>query len=213
MVQLKRFFQTTAKWSMTFNLPVLLTLVLFAESLLRLFGSDFVPGTAGLVILAFGAFVRTSAGPCPSMIDMTGHSKLNSVNSVFFLAVTLGLDLLFIPPLGVVGAAIAASLAVTLLHVLHLLEVYYLFRMLPYNLSFLKPITAGLVAAGVTYLIKQPLVDVSLIWQLAVGVPVIWGVYALVVVLLGFSEEDRLVIDRLSTRLGLKGLVSDYLIR
>jgi hypothetical protein len=40
------------------------------------------------------------------------------------------------------------------------------------------------------------------ILQAVVGVLLLWGIYALVVVLLKLSEEDRLVLGRLWARLG-----------
>jgi len=212
-VQLERFYQTTAKWSVMFNLPVLLTFVLFAEPLLSIFGADFTAGATGLIILAFGSLANAGVGPCGTMINMTGHSKLSFVNSVFFLVTTLGFDLLFIPRWGVTGAALASSLSIALVNILRMLEVFFLFRILPYNWSSLKPVTAGLVATGVTCLINQRLTLNSLMLQVAAGMSILWGIYVLMVILLKFSEEDRLVLNRLRVRLNFKKPIRQYFAR
>lgn len=194
--QLGRVYQTTTRWGMTFNLPIFLTLAIFAEPLLAIFGTDFVAGAAGLVILAFGALFNASTGVCGSMVTMTGHSRLTFVNSIIYLVSNIALDLLFIPRWGGVGAALAVTLSRVLINTLRIVEVFVLFRNWPYDRSFLKPIAASLVAAGATYLTSQWLTFLPMILRTIVGILLLWGVYASVIVLLKLSDEDRLVLRR-----------------
>ena len=112
----------------------------------------------------------------------------------------VGFDLFLIPRWGVIGAAWASALSVFLVNLLCLVEVFFLLRMLPYNRGFFKPIAAGLVAAGVAYLLIQQL-SLSPLLSLVLGLPVLWGIYALVIILLGFSAEDRLVLGSVRSRL------------
>jgi O-antigen/teichoic acid export membrane protein len=199
--QLRRVYQTTTKWEMTFNLPIFVTIVIFAKPLLAIFGEDFIAGATGLTILAFSTLFNASTGPCGSIVTMTGRSRLTLANSIVYLVVNVGLDLFFIPRWGMIGAALAVTLTGVLINTLRLTEVFILLRLHPYDRSFLKPIAAALLAAAVTsYSINQWMALNSSMVQAAVGMILLWSIYALAVVLLGLSEEDRLVLNRLWAR-------------
>ena len=198
--QLQRVYQTITKWTMTFNLPIFLTTVIFAGPLLTIFGKEFAAGAPGLIILAFSSLFNASTGTNGTMITMTGHSKMTLVNSIIYLVVNLGLDILLIPRWGMVGAALAVMLTTVMINTLRTIQVFLFLRLWPYDRSFFKPITAALLAGSLTYFINQWLTLRSMVLQVAVGMLLLWSVYALVIVLLKLSPEDRLVLDRLWVR-------------
>jgi O-antigen/teichoic acid export membrane protein len=199
--QLGRVYQTTTKWGMTFNLPIFVSIAIFAKPLLAIFGEDFISGATGLTILAFATLFNASTGPCGSVVTMIGRSKLTLANSIVYLVVNVGLDVLLIPRWGMIGAALAVTLTGVLINTLRLIEVFVLLRLWPYDRSFAKPIVAALLAAAVTsYSINQWMALNSSMLQAAVGMILLWSTYAIVVVLLGLSEEDRLVLNRLWAR-------------
>jgi O-antigen/teichoic acid export membrane protein len=192
------------KWGLTFNLPVFLTIVLFAKPLLNIFGDDFVSGASSMIILAFAALFNAGTGPCGSIVTMTGRSKMSFANSVIYLVINIILDLLFIPPWGAVGAAIAVTLTSVLINVLRVTEIFILYRIWPYNKSFLKPITAALLATGTTYLVKEWLTLKPMLLELVVGSLLLWSIYFIAIVLLKLSDEDRLILNRLWHRFSAK---------
>lgn len=198
---LKRFYQTTTKWALSFNLPIFLTILLFAEVLLGIFGREFTVGAAGLVILAAGVLFNVASGTCGTVINMTGHSRLGLLNSAVYLVTTIVLDFLLIPQWHLLGAALAASLTILINNLLRLGEVYLLFnRLVPFNKSFAKPLVATLLAGGLTHGLIQ------LVWvgqplrQFMVFVPLMWLVYGLSIFALGLSEDDRQILDKLRNR-------------
>jgi O-antigen/teichoic acid export membrane protein len=201
--QMKAYYQTTTRWMVMFNLPVFLTSVLFAKPLLSIFGDDFTAGTISMMILAIGTLAYTCTGVGANILDMTDHPKVNMVNSMILVFITIGLNILLIPGWGVNGAAAATALSTTIINIICLLEVWYFDHMLPYNKSFLKPLLSGLIAAPLTYLLLQHL-PLSLLLQLVVGGIFLWGTYALVLYLLRFDAEDISVIEHLLSRLYIK---------
>jgi O-antigen/teichoic acid export membrane protein len=134
---------------------------------------------------------------------MTDHPKLNSVNSVLLVVITLVLDLLLIPRFGVIGAAAASAGSTVFINVFCLFEVLVLLGMQPYDKSFLKPLAAGLVCVVVTLLLNQQLALPSLL-QLVIGGSVLWGSYFLMLILLKLPEDDLLVIKRLRSRINFQ---------
>ncbi len=79
--------------------------------LLSLFGSEFVIGYPAMFVLVFGLLVRASTGPIEIMLTMLGHQNLVAVTLAVAMAVNIVLNLLLIPPYGLMGAAIATTLS------------------------------------------------------------------------------------------------------
>lgn len=200
---LRKLYQTTTRWVITFNLPLFLAFVFFTKPLLSIFGGDFTTGAAGLVVLAVGNLVYTGTGPGANVLDMTNHTKFNSINSVFMLVVTIASDLLLIPRWGVIGAAAASAFSTVIVNIVCLLEVYFLVKMQPYEPKIFKPILAGLFSAVVVYLFNS-VVSLPSLLLLFTGSLVLWGSYALSLAVLGFSADDKLVMKNMLARFGIR---------
>jgi len=194
-IQLKKYYQTTTRWLISFSLPLFLTFFIFTKQLLTIFGEDFSTGASGLMILSIGMLVFNSTGLGANILDMANHTKVNMINSFVMVLLTIGLDLFLIPRWGVVGAALAASISVVTINIVRLLEVWYLLAMQPYNRSVFKPILAAVIAGVVTVYLNGQLALPSLL-QLALGITFLWSIYALVLFCLGFSEEDLMLVRR-----------------
>ena len=201
-----RFYQTLTKWTFALNLPFFMTVVSFPATILSIFGDDYVGGALALTILAWGALINTATGICGVVITMTGNTRLSFVNSLVATVLTVSLSALLIPRWGVVGVATASLVAASTINLLRLLEVFFLFRLLPYDASFLKPILAGLAAFLVAWFIRQALhTETSLVYA-AMNAAILFAVYGGMILLLGLSEEDRAVLTRVARRANVKWL-------
>jgi len=198
--QMKHIYQTVTKWTFTLNLPVFLIVVLFPVPILSIFGKSFVGGAAALTILAWANLVNTGTGICGMVLDMTGNTSLKLINSLVTFSLTLVLNFLLIPRWGLIGAAVAALASAAVINALRLLEVYILFRLLPYNLSFIKPIIAGLTTLAVAGALRSFSSDNANLFFVAVTVAIMLAVYGGMILLLGLSEEDRVVLNRVGRR-------------
>jgi O-antigen/teichoic acid export membrane protein len=206
---LERLYQTMTRWTFTLNLPLFLVVLLFPEQILSAFGQDFVGGATALVILAWANLAKTGSGICNALLDMTGRTRLKLMNSAVRSVLLIGLNVLLIPSWGVVGAATAVVVSSVVSSLFALLENFLLLRMLPYNMSFLKPIAAGLAATGVVLALGRVLSPEVSLFHAAVNVFVLLVAYVSVILLLGLTEEDRSVLTRLWGRTGRK--VLEYL--
>jgi O-antigen/teichoic acid export membrane protein len=198
--QMGRMYQTTTKWAVTANLPMFLTLILFPAELLSIFGKSFVAGSTALILLACAIMVDISTGQCGIILDMTGRAGWKLVNSIVRLALSLGLSALLIPTWGVLGAAAATLLTVSLINVMRMLQVFFMFRLLPYNASFAKPIAAALAALLITLALGAVLPGLGALGVL-LRIAVLFAVYVGAILLLGLAPEDRAVLARLRKRL------------
>jgi hypothetical protein len=115
------------------------------------------------------------------------------VNSLVRWVILLGLDVLLIPQQGIIGAAIASFAAAVAVGFLRLAEVFVLFRMLPFNPSFLKPVAAGLVALVATWGTERLVPVGAGILRAALASVMLLGTYSGALLLLGLSQDDRQV--------------------
>jgi O-antigen/teichoic acid export membrane protein len=202
---LEHLYQTTSKWTFSLNLPLFIVIVLFPSALLSVFGRDFEAGAPALVVLGLEAMANSATGTSGSLLDMTGHTRVKFVNSTVTAATALILNVLLIPVFGLVGAAMAALGATLAVNLLRVAQVWYLLRLVPYNRSFAKPILAGLIALAAGAAVGVLLGSIPALLRLAIGGAVVVAVYATVLVRLGLSEDDRLVLSRAARRFRRKG--------
>ncbi|GJM30114.1 MAG: polysaccharide biosynthesis protein [Cyclobacteriaceae bacterium] len=196
--ELRRYYQTINRWSVSFNIPIFLLIVIFPDNILQVFGDEFSAGTTGLIILALGTLFNASTGACGALLNMSGYSKMNFYNSVVYLMTTLALDFLLIPKYGLVGAALAGSLTYVIINSLMMIEVYILIKkILPFNLSIYKPLLAGLLAGVSAYYTKSIILSDLPILQLILIGSTMLLVYGGVLKLLRFSEEDRFIFKKI----------------
>lgn len=198
--QLERLYQTTSRWAFEVNMPMFLATVLFAAPILSVFGEGFVEGAPALVLLACANFINISTGLCGSIIEMSGYAKTKLFNSVFQIGLLTVSSLIFIPRYGLVGAALADLISVGSVNLLRVGEVWWKLRILPYNRSFIKPVVAGLVATAGSLVLGQWLSAETRLLYLIIDVLAIFVVYAGVILLLGLSDEERLVVARVRKR-------------
>jgi O-antigen/teichoic acid export membrane protein len=88
--------------------------VVAGRSVLAWFGPEFVAGYSLLLILATGQLVLAGVGPVARLLSITGHQDRALVASVSSLLLAGALVALLVPPFGLEGAAVAATVNVTI---------------------------------------------------------------------------------------------------
>ena len=124
-------YETATAWSILLAWPVYLACAVLAPLLLGVFGAGYEGASAVVVVLSLAMLMATASGSVDTVLLMSGRSWLSLANVGVALAVNLGLNLLLIPWLGIVGAALAWAAAIVVRNALPLLEIRYLLRMSP----------------------------------------------------------------------------------
>lgn len=86
-------------------------LALAGPFVLTLFGADFRAGYPALLVVLAGFMLRAALGPVEYLLNMTGHHRDTIRVYAVAAAADVVLNLLLIPMLGIVGAALASQLA------------------------------------------------------------------------------------------------------
>jgi len=121
---------TSSKLMIVMASPVLLVMLLFPESLMRLFGDEYVIAAPLLQIMAVGQFINVVTGSVAYLLTMTNHEK-DFRNVVLFsgpLAIVLAFYLT--KEFGLIGAAYATAISVA---TQNLLAVYMVKKRLGFN--------------------------------------------------------------------------------
>lgn len=202
MSKMKQLLKATTKWSFEVTLLGLLILVLFPKAIMGLFGADFVHGWPVLVVLGLAQFVNASTGPAGYMLTMTGKEKVELINCLTLAAMNIGLNYFLIRRFGLIGAAIATGLSVSLVNIARLVEIYWFHRIHPYKRSFWKPFAAGGVAAGTWLVLSRSIPVPARFWW--IGIITVAAIYTVSIILLGLDDETRVVLRAVLGRLRSK---------
>jgi O-antigen/teichoic acid export membrane protein len=202
--ELEKLFKIVTKWIFSFSLPVFLIIVFFAKSILGIFGQEFTPGTKCLIILCIGWIIHSAVGSVGIMISMIGRPKINLLNVSSVLILNIILNLILIPEYGIVGAALATTLSISIIRIISLFEVYLILRIHPYQADILKPMAAGGIALFFLIFMKK-----NISWMndglsaIGIGSFILLAIYAIGLYLLGIGEEDKMVLNNIKKRLQL----------
>jgi O-antigen/teichoic acid export membrane protein len=117
MATLGRIARNSTKLMAGLAAPVLAIFVFFPRQVLSLFGAGFSGSPLVLSILAIGQFVNVITGSVGYLLTMCGYERLQRNNFAVCAGLSVLLNVLLVPRLGAVGAAIAtaATLAVQML--------------------------------------------------------------------------------------------------
>jgi O-antigen/teichoic acid export membrane protein len=196
--EVRRSYAAVTGWVVRLSLPAFAALLVFPGELLRLFGGAFAVGAAVTVILAIGQIVNAATGPCGTVLNMSGRVALNMWDNLAALVLNVLLNLWLIPAYGIVGAAVAWAVSLAVVNAARVLQVRWLIRALPVSRGMLYGLLAGAAALAAGFAVKAVLP--TGFGTLVAGLAAIVAVYVGVVLALGLSAEDRMVLRALIRR-------------
>ncbi len=199
IIQLKNLFKTTTKWIFSTTLLIFLIFIVYSREILSIYGSEFEIGFSVLIVLGTMYLLMSALGPCSLILIMTNREKLELINNFSLGALNILLAYLLIPKYGILGAAIATGLSVTFANFLKLIEVYFIYKMHPYKLTFWKPILAGIITIGFNKALKI-FFDFREWWWI-LGVVLLIVIYIIMIKSFGLDQEDKLIIKALGKRI------------
>ena len=110
----RQVYQVATVWLVLSSWPIYLLSAVFAEQLLRVFGRGYGTGAVVIVVLSLVSLVATASGTVDVVLGMAGRASWTMINSFGALAVDLVLNLLLIPRIGILGAALAWAAAIAI---------------------------------------------------------------------------------------------------
>lgn len=194
--RLTELFKISTKWGLYLSLPLFLVIVFSSRGVMRtLFGSEYEQAGSILVIMAIAQLVNVGTGVASRLLVLTGHHQQWLWLSMVALIVSILLICLFVPLLGLIGAALGAALAISGLFLVGLYQVKRSLGLWPYDRRYWKGMVAAGLTAGSLFLYGDTMQEAPLIRLLFMTVTSV-GVFTALLIFLGLDKEERELLAR-----------------
>ncbi|MBN2067036.1 MAG: flippase [Candidatus Diapherotrites archaeon] len=212
MDDLGKAYKAVTRWIFSLTLPCALFAVLFAREILSImFGPVYAEGAAALAILSLGFFVFYSLDTVRSMLQPIAKTRLVLYNTIAAAVLNVILNVLLIPSLGIVGAALATTTSYFFWSLLAFFEVYSAIKIHPFSRAYWKPTLASFIAILLFFALKSsiPAIDLfqfplKVVLLLAFGAAFL-AVYAvLFIAFRGLQPEDIEILKAIEAKTGVK---------
>lgn len=201
MQLLERIFQTLTKWILASTIPLAVAIIVFAPSLMGIFGRDFEAGWPILVIGTLGQLVNCGVGSVGYMLLMSGNQKRLIQVQGTAAVVMLLLGLLIIPLWGITGAALAAALTNIVTNVLCLRAVRRVLRLSPFTKSYFRLFLPTCGTALGVLLWREALTGFRPSIVISTGFLFAYAIFLGLAWAHGLTSDDRLIATAVWTRM------------
>ncbi|MFW6009252.1 MAG: flippase [archaeon] len=136
LAMLGELYSSITKWIIIFSLPIVINMIIFSKSILNFFGEEYLTGATSLIILSIGYTIKVFVGSNGYILKMSNHENLVLYNDIVMVITNIFLNILLIPKLGILGAALATSIAISVLNIVKLIQVKYYLNIFPYSKNY-----------------------------------------------------------------------------
>jgi O-antigen/teichoic acid export membrane protein len=194
---LNAVYSSVTRLIVTTAVPIIAVQAVYGRELLALFGDQFTRGYLPLVVYLPGVFVGSAVGATGWLLMMTDHQYARMALDWLLAVLNVTLTYLFVREFGLAGAALGTSLAIAVQNGVQVVLLRRFEGLWPFDATFLDPLAAGVVAAGVMLAVRASVGGLP-----AVGVGAALGLVAYVSTLhlLGVDPRDRMVVAELTDR-------------
>jgi O-antigen/teichoic acid export membrane protein len=146
---IRRTFVTSTRWTLAITVPMfLLFAFLPSQSINTVFGPKFLGASDALEILVFGSFFSVTLGPVNACMAGMGYARPLLVTTAVAATANMVLSFGLIPFFGLIGAAIAWTVARSLYPGVGLIYLYRTDRITPYRRILLVPMLATILVGA-----------------------------------------------------------------
>jgi len=108
--EMETVYRVSTKWAVAFSLPIVVTIVVYPTTVIRLtYGEEFVGGSLALIILAIGVSSHIVSGLNRSALKAIGDTRSVTIGTTAFFILNVALNLLLVPRFSIEGAAFATT--------------------------------------------------------------------------------------------------------
>ncbi len=125
LAELRKLARESTRWILSATIPIILILVLEGDLILKyVFGEKFGVGYPALLILSIGQMVNASTGLVGYLLQMTGGHRLIMKINIFWGILNVVLNIILVPHLGILGAAISTAFCLAMGNITATLTAY-----------------------------------------------------------------------------------------
>ncbi len=144
----KDVYRLSTAWLVGISWPLFLLAAIYSPTVMRVFGSGYSSGWPVVLTLCLCMLVASAVGLVDVVLIMAGRTTWNLANTLLALVVNVGLDLLLLPRIGLIGAAIGWGAAVLLTNLIPLAQIHHLLKLHPFGRSVAVAMASALATFG-----------------------------------------------------------------
>lgn len=191
---LQRLFQSLTKWILGFSLPLAVVIIAFAAPLMRIFGTSFEAGWPVLVIGSVGQIINCGVGSVGYLLLMSGNQRRLMKVQFVMVPVSLIMNVILIPVLGITGAALAAVVANVVGNLWNLMEVRKALGIFPYNRSYFALAIPALLSVGAVVCLRMWMLPMARPWlSVTAALAVSYIVFSGFALRFALDDSDRMI--------------------
>jgi len=194
--EITHLYKLVTKWIAFVTVPPYLLVTYFPERIISIFGSEYVDGSIYMVILASSYFVMAVSGPNKRALSAFGETRYILYVNVFTAALNVALNLALILTIGTIGAAIASTVSLVVVHVLYCYRLYSVYDITPFSWSLVRPLVPYLLTTGVIYVVVHNTVGRLSLAGVVGLVALAAVIYGVAILSLGGLQEDDVMLVR-----------------
>lgn len=143
----RALYSLATTWTVLASWPIFAVAAVFAPTYLRAFGPSYVSDAAVVVVVVLAAsmLVGSGVGPVDAVIAMAGRTGINLATTLIAVTMNVVVDVLLIPPYGIVGAAVGWCAAIVAANVVPLVVAWRTMGLHPFSAALVR--AAGLTLA------------------------------------------------------------------
>lgn len=176
-----------SRWTTTLIVPLLILVVVLRDDVLQIVSKTYTHGATFMVLLLVPPFLSCAFGLAGNLVTYAGRSGWTLTNSALIAVLNTGLCTLLIPRYGLLGAALATALAMTMISSLQMLELRWLEGVAIRLRAVYKPHVGLIVVAFAVAALWDPASLPGLPHRIATALGLI-GLYGSVLYLLRHEE-------------------------
>lgn len=152
--EINKIYSESVKYLLVFGGFIFLGINACSKFIFDFLQPEYSQGIVLVQILSFGCLVNVSTGVNNAILYYTNHFKIGAILLVFAFAVTIVLDVIFIPLYGMPAAAIVTAFVSIMYNALKFIIIYKTFGFQPYTRESLK--TVLLISIGFCIVLFLP---------------------------------------------------------
>lgn len=141
-------YRTATCWLVLLSWPLYLVCLHLADQMLALFGPEYGSGRSVVLVLGAVMLVATGCGMVDVVLNMAGRTSWNLANNLVALVVNVVVDVILVPRIGIVGAAVGWAAAIAVNNVLPLAQLALFLRIHPFARGTALAMVSSLVCLG-----------------------------------------------------------------
>jgi O-antigen/teichoic acid export membrane protein len=142
-------YRLSTAWLICVNWPLFLMTAVYAPTIMEAFGKGYHGGWPVAMLLCLCMLAATGVGLVDIVLIMAGRTKWNLFNTLSALVVNIAVDVVLLPHIGLIGAAIGWGAAILTTNIVPLAQIHHLMGLHPFGRKLFVAVGATVLSFAV----------------------------------------------------------------